>query len=306
MFESTKSKLVIILSASIVCIVIGISIYYASRDNRVVRGNVGDNSCGFELSFSNKSNLCVEVPPKIVSFISRRMNLDDNDIPMKPKLEDQSMKFYCRNVTKDGITSTLESEKLCEKHCNADNIYIKQVFLVEDEFDYRKYWSGGHIRVVVDEKPQIFYMDYSIGCKDAEDFLAQDFTDQTKFNCGLSEIGYDLYYKKDSVRSNYCNEELKIDGDSYCYATMSNLNIGTFLQNTIKRVIRGELCPGIHTQSFPKYYDNIVPLCVAEYKVNFVITETWLIRSGLSYEPIDTRHCNATSYEIANITALMD
>ena len=141
------------------------------------------------------------------------------------------------------------------------------MLLVEDEDDERECWFGGHVQVVVDEKPQTFSVDYSRGCSDKADYLAQDFSDRTKFNCGLSEIGFDLHF----VDACPADETIQVDGTKYCYARMDNLYFGTFLQDTLKKVQDGTLCPGIHTQGFAKEYDHIVDLCVAEFKVNFVI-----------------------------------
>jgi hypothetical protein len=56
--------------------------------------------------------------------------------------DEQSMKFYCSS----------EANAECDQYCNADFIYILQVFLVEDEFDDRESWSGSHIQVVANEK----------------------------------------------------------------------------------------------------------------------------------------------------------
>ena len=176
------------------------------------------------------------------------------------------MTFYCR----EGSSPAAKAQ--CELKFNADMIYVVQVFLVEDEDDNRESWVGGHVPVVIDEIPQAYSMDYSRGCSDKADYLAQDFSDRTKFNCGLSEIGFDLLAGHDCPSDQWRPSDAQGRPlTTYCYQRMDNLIFGTFLQDTLKKVQSGALSPGIHTQGFAKEYDHIVDLCVAEYKVNFVI-----------------------------------
>jgi len=227
-----------------------------------VLGDGSESACGFAISFDDKAQVCVEVPPKIVESSRRLGSLQGR---RASEAEEQSMKFYCR----EGSSPAAKAQ--CELKCNADMIYVSQVFLVEDEDDNRESWVGGHVQVVIDEIPQTYSMDYSRGCSDKADYLAQDFSDRTKFNCGLSEIGFDLHFRLYSGEICPTDETIQVDGITYCYATMDNLYFGTFLQDTLKKVQDGTLCPGIHTQGFAKEYDDIVDLCVAEFKVNFVI-----------------------------------
>ena len=229
--------------------------------------------CGFDISFDDKTGVCVEVPPKIVESSRRLGSLQGRrtsevgptaDSPGAPTSEEQSMKFYCREGS---------SKAQCEDKCNADMIYVKQVFLLEDDEEdaFRENWVGSHVQVVINEIPQTFAMDYSRGCSDKADYLAQDFSDRTNFNCGLSEIGFDLYSKIFAGETCPSDDTIQEDGTTYCYAGMNNLVFGTFLQNTLKQVQSGALSPGIHTQGFAKEYNHIVDLCVAEFKVNLVI-----------------------------------
>jgi hypothetical protein len=254
-------------------------------------------ACGYSQPYASKDNVCVEVPPKVVDTRRRladsnHVSADDGDYA-QPTTEQQSMRFFCRASTHLGVQLSAEAQAECTKKCTSDMIFLKQVFLVEDEDDDRKSWVGGHVRVVVDERPQNFNMDFSRGCASVDDYLAQDFTDRTKFNCGLSELGYDLLFKKASkTTSESCLEEQERDGVPYCYATMQNLDVGSFLQQVLRSVRSGARCAGIHTAAFPKAYDHIIPGCVAEYKVDVVIP--------LGKAPIGSvTSCNMTSeYEV--------
>lgn len=249
--------------------------------------------CGYSQPYASKGSVCVEVPPKVVD--TRRRLADSNHVSAdggdyaQPTTEQQSMRFFCRASTHLGVQLSAEAQANCTKRCNSDMIFLKQVFLVEDEDDNRRSWVGGHVRLVLDERPQKYNMDFSRGCASVDDYLAQDFADHTNFNCGLSELGYDLLVKKASyLTSEYCNEERERDGVPYCYAAMHNLDVGSFLQQVLRSVRSGARCAGIHTAAFPKDYDDIIPGCVAEYKVDVVIP--------LGMAPIGSvTSCNMTS-----------
>ena len=233
---------------------------------------LGISDCGWLMSFSDKKVICVEVPPKVVSDDdTRRLSFlrGHRNLFSTPSAEEQSMSFTC--------SDTAEDADACAKYCNADHIWIRQVFLVEDEDDDRGSWSGYHIRVVVDEKVKNYMFDYSLGCKDEEDYLAQDFSLNT-FQCGYSEIGYDLYH---NVPTSGCAaagancESKQIKGETYYYATMSNLVFGPDLQKSIRDVKEGRVKPGVVTYPYPKSYDHIVDGCTATYKVDFSIPEDY-------------------------------
>ena len=103
--------------------------------------------------------------------------------------------------------------------------------------------------------------------------MKQDFSEKDTFQCGYSEIGYDLYYK-DEVNEGgggECEQGDTIDGEKYCYATMHNLIFATDLQKLLKDVDDGTKQPGTYAQPYPYSYDHIVDGCTATYKVDFRI-----------------------------------
>ncbi|GMI31747.1 hypothetical protein TeGR_g13109 [Tetraparma gracilis] len=219
----------------------------------------------------------VEVPPKVVPADSSRRFLRAPSLFSRslaePGAEEQSMEFTCSDDASD--------PDACAAYCNADHIYIKQVFLVEDEDDDRDSWSGRHIQVVTNEQVRSYNFRYALGCDSEEAYLEQDFGvdgENNGFQCGYSEIGYDLYH---NVPTNYCGqggegcESMKIAGETFWYATMSNLLFGPDLQAAITDVKEGREKPGVVVHSYPKSYDHIVPGCVATYKVDFVIPEDY-------------------------------
>mmetsp|Transcript_16233 Transcript_16233/g.21240 ORF Transcript_16233/g.21240 Transcript_16233/m.21240 type:complete len:325 (+) Transcript_16233:159-1133(+) len=235
------------------------------------------SDCGWLMSFSDKDVICVEVPPKHVTADDRRLfssytGLKSSKRFLKedihePTAEEQSMSFTCSEDSTD-----LEA---CNAYCNADHIFLKQVFLVEDEIDNRKHWSGRHIRVVVDEELMNYNFKYALGCKNEEEYLEQDFTDTETFQCGYSEIGYDLYH---NVPTSSCAadpesrcETNEIRGETYYYASMQNLQFGSDLQTVIKNVREGKEKPGIYTYAYPKSYNHIIDGCTATYKVDFLV-----------------------------------
>jgi hypothetical protein len=122
-----------------------------------------------------------------------------------------------------------------------------------------------------------FNLDFALGCEGGEEeYLSQSFDDQS-FQCGYSEIGYDLYHRSPvswCAQNEGC-EEMKIDGVMHYYATMSNLVFGPDLQSIINDVKDGTRLPGIYSHAYPKDYDHIVPGCTAEYKVDFVVPERY-------------------------------
>ncbi|GMH71546.1 hypothetical protein TrLO_g9089 [Triparma laevis f. longispina] len=236
-------------------------------------GLLGFN-CGWDLSFSDKTSVCVEVPPKTVVDSSRRTttNYLRRVLSMlhEPTAEEQSMSFSCA----DGLTT--EQADACAQYCNADYIFIKQVFLVEDEFESRESWSGGHVQVVVMEETKSFNFDYALGCSDEDEYLTQIFTDSS-FQCGYSEIGYDLYHRVPTspcAISGNC-ETNTINRKTYYYASMSNLVFGGDLQSAINDVKTGVKKPGVYTYAYPKSYDHIVQGCSASYKVDFSIPQDY-------------------------------
>lgn len=242
-----------------------------------VRLALGLTNCGWLISLAKKNHVCVEVPPKEVEeeeesrrwLRSRKLVLDELNVPTA---EDRSMKFYCNDAPEYADT-----HEECWKYCSADHIYIKQVFLVEDEDDNRKSWSGFHLQVVYNEEVKSYDMDFALGCKGGEkEYLSQTF-DSESFQCGYSEIGYDLYHNvptSDCAINGHC-EEKKVNGETYYYARMKNLVFGPDLQNAIKMVKSGEQKPGIYTHAYPRDYDHIVKGCTAEYKVDFVVPERY-------------------------------
>ena len=233
---------------------------------------LGLTNCGWLMSFSEKNDICVEVPPKSVEERRRYLLRGDRslaeDIHMTSAGE-QSMSFYCSEEPEYAATNAD-----CVKYCSADYIYIKQVFLVEDEDDDRASWAGFHLRVVIDETVQNYDMNFSLGCESEEYYLTGQTFAPGSFQCGYSEIGYDLYH---NVPTSPCAqpgagcETNKINGETYYYATMQNLVFGPDLQNAINRVRDGTNLPGVYTHAYPKNYDHIVNGCTAEYKVDFVV-----------------------------------
>ncbi|GMI12010.1 hypothetical protein TrVE_jg14003 [Triparma verrucosa] len=233
---------------------------------------LGITDCGWLKNFQDKNVVCVEVPPKVVPADEGRRFLRSRFLA-EPSAEEQSMEFSCADDAAD--------PEACAAYCNADHIYVKQVFLVEDEDDDRDSWSGNHIQVVSNEKTKNFNFRYSLGCESKDAYLSQDFgvaSVNNGFQCGYSEIGYDLYHNvptSDCALSMYDCESNKINGETYWYATMSNLLFGPDLQEAIINVKEGRAEPGVIVQSYPKSYDHIVAGCVATYKVDFVIPEDY-------------------------------
>ena len=238
---------------------------------------LGLGNCGWLMSFKDKNDVCVEIPPKTVE--ERRRNLlrgdrsleEDTSIHMSSAGE-QSMTFYCSDLPEYAATNAD-----CLKYCSAEYIYIKGVFLVEDEDDDRKSWKGFHLRVVTDEKVQNYEMDFAKGCKSEEYYLTGQTFVPGSFQCGYSEIGYDLYHR---VPTSPCAtlgncETNTINGEKHYYARMNNLIFGPDLQNAINKVKDGTNLPGIYTHAYPKSYDNIVSGCTAEYKVDFVVPKKY-------------------------------